>query len=54
MLEILQGFSIAPVLPFDAGAIAVFDGLRIQRVRVSMMDLRIAAQRSLSRATWCC
>ncbi|WP_276748541.1 type II toxin-antitoxin system VapC family toxin [Chlorogloeopsis fritschii] len=43
MLEILQGFSIAPVLPFDAGAIAVFDGLRIQRVRVSTMDLRIAA-----------
>ncbi|MDM9380685.1 type II toxin-antitoxin system VapC family toxin [Chlorogloeopsis sp. ULAP01] len=43
LLEIFQGFSIAPVLPFDAGASAVFDRLRIQKVRVSTMDLRIAA-----------
>jgi tRNA(fMet)-specific endonuclease VapC len=41
--EILQGFVAAPVLPFDAAAAAVFDGLRAQRVRVSTMDLRIAA-----------
>jgi tRNA(fMet)-specific endonuclease VapC len=41
--ETLQGFATAPVLPFDAGAIAVFDELRDKRVRVSTMDLRIAA-----------
>ncbi len=43
LLEILQGFSAAPVLPFDAGALAVFNELRAQRVRISTMDLRIAA-----------
>lgn len=43
LLETLQGFATAPVLPFDAEAIAVFDELRGQRVRVSTMDLRIAA-----------
>ncbi len=41
--EILQGFQAAPVLPFDAAAVAVFDGLRAQRIRVGTMDLRIAA-----------
>lgn len=34
---------MALILPFDAGAIALFDKLRSQRVRVSTMDLRIAA-----------
>lgn len=43
LLEILDGFAIAPILPFDARAIAVFDELRQQRVRVSTMDLRISA-----------
>jgi tRNA(fMet)-specific endonuclease VapC len=43
ILEILQGFSSAPVLPFDAGAIEVFDELRSQKVRVATMDLRIAS-----------
>jgi tRNA(fMet)-specific endonuclease VapC len=43
LFEILQGFASAPVLPFDAKAIAIFDELREQRVRVSTMDLRIAA-----------
>ncbi len=43
LLETLQGFATAPVLPFDTGAIAVFDELRGQRVRVSTMDVRIAA-----------
>lgn len=43
LLETLQGFSTAPVLPFDAGAIAIFDELRAQKIRVSTMDLRIAA-----------
>ena len=43
LLETLQGFANAPVLQFDAEAIAVFDRLRGQRVRVSTMDLRIAA-----------
>lgn len=43
LLEILQGFATAPILLFDAGAIAVFEALRGQRVRISTMDLRIAA-----------
>ena len=43
LLETLQSFATAPVLPLDAGAIALFDELRRQRVRVSTMDLRIAA-----------
>lgn len=43
LLETLQGFATAPILQFDAEAIAVFDELREQRVRVSTMDLRIAA-----------
>ena len=43
LLEILQGFSFAPVLPFDNQAITLFERLREQKVRVSTMDLRIAA-----------
>jgi tRNA(fMet)-specific endonuclease VapC len=43
LLETLQGFASAPVLPFDTQAIAIFDELRERKVRVSTMDLRIAA-----------
>jgi len=43
LLEILNGFVNAPVLPFDEGAIAIFDRVRRQKVRVATMDLRIAA-----------
>jgi tRNA(fMet)-specific endonuclease VapC len=43
LLETLNSFSNAPVLPFDAKAITVFDEMRSQKVRVSTMDLRIAA-----------
>ena len=43
MMEIIQGFSAAPVLPFDSGAVTVFEGLRAQRVRIATMDLRIAS-----------
>jgi tRNA(fMet)-specific endonuclease VapC len=42
-MEILQGFTTAPVLPFDTAATTVFDGLQAQRVRIGTMDLRIAA-----------
>jgi tRNA(fMet)-specific endonuclease VapC len=41
--EIIQGFSAAAVLPFDAAAAAVFDQLQGQRIKVGTMDLRIAA-----------
>jgi len=41
--EVLAAFASAPVLPFDAPAGAVLDGLRAQQLRVSTMDLRIAA-----------
>jgi tRNA(fMet)-specific endonuclease VapC len=43
LLEILQGFSSAPVLPFDAEAVAIFDKVRAQKIPVGSMDLRIAA-----------
>ena len=43
LLETLNSFAKAPVLPFDAKAIAIFDEKRSQKVRVSTMDLRIAA-----------
>jgi Predicted nucleic acid-binding protein, contains PIN domain len=43
LLEILQGFANAPVLPFDPVAITIFEQMRSQQVRVSTMDLRIAA-----------
>nr|WP_265338631.1 type II toxin-antitoxin system VapC family toxin [Nodularia sp. LEGE 04288] len=43
LLEILESFATAPILPFDAGAIAVFEELREQKVRIATMDLRIAA-----------
>ncbi|WP_265276229.1 hypothetical protein [Nostoc sp. KVJ3] len=42
-MEIIQGFSAAPILPFDAGAVTIFEGLRAQRVRIATMDLRIAS-----------
>lgn len=43
LLETLNGFANAPVLPFDSRAIAIFDELRRQKVRVATMDLRIAS-----------
>lgn len=42
LLETLNSFAKAPVLPFDAKAIAIFDEMRSQKVRVSTMDMRIA------------
>ena len=41
--EILKGFRMAPVLDFDAEAIAIFDQLRRQKARIATMDLRIAS-----------
>ncbi len=43
LFEILQGFRAAPVLRFDAAAVAVLDQLQAARVRIAAMDLRIAA-----------
>lgn len=43
LARVLRDFVAAPVIPFDAAAAAVFDGLVAQRVRVATMDLRIAA-----------
>jgi tRNA(fMet)-specific endonuclease VapC len=43
LLETLNSFAKAPVLPFDTKAIAIFDEMRSQKVRVSTMDLRIGA-----------
>jgi len=43
LLETFNGFAKAPVLPFDAEAIKIFDEMRSQRVRMATMDLRIAA-----------
>jgi tRNA(fMet)-specific endonuclease VapC len=41
--RLLSDYAMASVLPFDAAASAVYDRLQAQRVRVSTMDLRIAA-----------
>ncbi|MEH1841996.1 MAG: type II toxin-antitoxin system VapC family toxin [Nostoc sp.] len=43
LMEIIRGFSAAPILPFDAGGVTIFEGLRAQRVRIARMDLRIAS-----------
>jgi len=43
LLEIFQSYITTPVLPFDAAAAAIFDGLHAQKIRVATMDLRIAA-----------
>ena len=43
LLETLNSFAKAPVLPFETKAITVFDEMRSQKVRVSTMDMRIAA-----------
>src|SRR5262249_20072415 len=44
MLSRVQAdFAASTVLPFDAAAAAVLDGLLAQRVRVARMDLRVAA-----------
>jgi tRNA(fMet)-specific endonuclease VapC len=41
--RVLSAFAAALVLPFDANASAVCDGLVAQRVRIATMDLRIAS-----------
>ncbi|MBI2803719.1 MAG: type II toxin-antitoxin system VapC family toxin [Planctomycetes bacterium] len=41
--RVLSAFAAAAVLPFDANASLVFDGLIGQRLRVATMDLRIAS-----------
>lgn len=41
--EIIQGFSIAPIVPFDTEAAEIFKKLRTQKIRMAKMDLRIAS-----------
>jgi len=41
--RVLSAFAAARVLPFDAKASVVFDGLVSKRVRIATMDLRIAS-----------
>lgn len=43
LAQVIRDFSVAPVVPFDAAAGAVFDGLQSQRLRLGSMDLRLAA-----------
>jgi tRNA(fMet)-specific endonuclease VapC len=43
LTRILRDFAVAPGVPFDAAAAAVFDSLLAQQVRVATMDLRIAS-----------
>lgn len=40
---LLGGFASMPVLPFDQAALTVFQSLWLHRIRVSTMDLKIAA-----------
>lgn len=41
--RVLSAFAAAVVLPFDANAAIVFDGLAAQRLRIGTMDQRIAS-----------
>jgi tRNA(fMet)-specific endonuclease VapC len=41
--QVLRDFAEALVIPFDAAAARVFEGLITQRIRIGTMDLRIAA-----------
>jgi tRNA(fMet)-specific endonuclease VapC len=43
LAQVLQHFTVAPVLPFDEPAATVFAALVARRVRVRTMDRRIAA-----------
>jgi tRNA(fMet)-specific endonuclease VapC len=43
LAQVLQDFTEALVIPFDAAAATVFEELVAQRVRVGTMALRIAA-----------
>ncbi|HXH11467.1 MAG TPA: type II toxin-antitoxin system VapC family toxin [Alphaproteobacteria bacterium] len=43
LAQVLRDFTEALVIPFDAAAPVVCEGLVAQRVRVGTMDLRIAA-----------
>ncbi len=43
MEKVRSAYAAAQVLPFDAAAVAEFDNLRAQRVRIPTMDLRIAS-----------
>ncbi len=43
LARILDGFSQLQVVPFDAGALAIYDDLRARRIQIATMDLRIAA-----------
>lgn len=43
MRQVLSGFAVAEVLPFDAAAGVELDRLRSLRLGVATMDLRIAA-----------
>ena len=40
---ILNSYATAPVLPFDAAALAVFHSLKASKCRLGTMDLRLAA-----------
>jgi tRNA(fMet)-specific endonuclease VapC len=50
LAQVLRDFAVAPVVPFDVAAAAVFDRLLAQRVWVATMDLRI--RRSRCRGGW--
>jgi len=43
LARLLSDYGTVAVLPFDAVAAAVLDGLLAQRVRIGRMDLRIAS-----------
>jgi tRNA(fMet)-specific endonuclease VapC len=41
--RMLKYYCATPILPFDDAAIAVFQNLWLQRIRIGTMDLKIAA-----------
>jgi tRNA(fMet)-specific endonuclease VapC len=43
LARVHQSYRNAPILDFDAGAVAVYDDLVARKLKVAKMDLRIAA-----------
>jgi tRNA(fMet)-specific endonuclease VapC len=43
LFRVIEEFRRFPLIPFDAVAAAMFNNLKVHKIRISTMDLRIAA-----------
>ena len=51
LIRMLNYYYATPILPFDDAAVAVFQNLWLQRLRVGTMDIKIAAIALANEAT---